>query len=141
MDIPEILERTAVIIRACHPVEIAVEVRGEPFRLPGKAVANLMLIAQEAATNAVRHGSARRVVLRCDFTPEAVTVEVQDDGTGFVPESIPAEAGHYGLANMRGRIEMLGGSLSIESQPGQGARITARVPLPVAATPNHSTSE
>lgn len=138
MHIPDILERTSAIIRACHPVEIEVEVEGKPVPLPGKAVANLMLIAQEAASNAVRHGRAHRIVLRCRFTREAVAVEVEDDGTGLDPGAIPAEAGHYGLVNMRGRIEALGGSLRIESQPGQGARITARVPLPLDASPEDS---
>jgi len=131
MHLPAILERTSAIIRACHPVEITVEVKGEPVSLPGKAVANLMLIAQEAASNAVRHGKARKMVLRCHFMPEEVTVEVEDDGAGFDPENLAVESGHYGLINMRERIQRLGGSLSIISQRGHGARVTARLRIPV----------
>lgn len=131
MDIPAILERTSAIIRACHPVEMIVEVHGEPKKLPGNAVANLMLIAQEAASNAVRHGKARRIILRCQFTSDAVTVEVEDDGIGFAASSASTEVAHYGLSNMRDRVGRLGGSLRIESQAGTGTRITARVPLPI----------
>jgi signal transduction histidine kinase len=129
MHIPDILERTSAIIRACHPVEIRVEVKGEPVKLPGKAVANLMLIVQEAASNAVRHGKAQRLVLKCQFTAEAVVVEVEDDGSGFDTASASADLSHYGLVNMRERIERLGGSLQVVSQLGQGTRITARMPM------------
>ena len=130
MDIPAILERTSAIIRACHPVEMQVEVLGDPVKLPGQVVANLMLITQEAATNAVRHGKARRIILRCQFKAESVTVEVEDNGTGFDPEAITAAGSHYGLPNMRERIQRLGGSLQITSQVGEGTRITAHIPLP-----------
>jgi signal transduction histidine kinase len=137
MDIPDILERTAAIIRTCHPVEVEVQVVGPPAKLPGKAVANLMLIVQEAASNAVRHGKALRIVLRCQFKADAVTMDVQDDGTGFDPAKGPTDPNHFGLHNMRERIGQLGGSLQIESRPGQGSRITAGLPLPL---PLHETS-
>lgn len=131
MDIPHIIERTAAIIRACHPVEVQVEVEGPPVKLPGKAVAHLMLIMQEAASNAVRHGRARRIVLHCQFEPEAVTVAVRDDGTGFDPTTSSTGPHHFGLHNMRERIAQLGGSLHIDSRPGMGTCITAGLPLPI----------
>ncbi|MCX6853457.1 MAG: sensor histidine kinase [Verrucomicrobia bacterium] len=131
MHIPDILERTSAIIRACHPVEVRVEVQGTPVMLPGNAVANLMLIVQEAASNAVRHGKAQNIVLHCQFTEAAVMVEVADDGSGFDPETIPTDANQYGMPNMHERIDRLHGTLTITSQPGQGTRITARMPLPI----------
>ncbi len=135
MDIPAILERTSAIIRACHPVEMHVEVLGDPVKLPGQVVANLMLITQEAATNAVRHGKARRIILRCQFKAESVTVEAEDNGTGFDPEATAAAGSHYGLLNMRERIQRLGGRLQITSQVGEGTRITAHIPLPSPLCP------
>ena len=135
MDIPVILERTSAIISACHPVKIRVEVLGEPVKLPGNAVANLMLITQEAATNAARHGKASTITLRCQFAPQSVTVEIEDDGIGFDPTAASITSQHYGLASMRERIARLGGTLEVHSGLGKGTRIVARLGLPLAELP------
>jgi signal transduction histidine kinase len=134
MDIPAILERTSAIIRACHPVETRVVVQGSPVALPGKVVANLMLIVQEAASNAVRHGKARKIILRCDFAPEAVTVTVEDDGRGFDGDDVAASGEHFGLHNMRERASQIGGTLRIEGDCDRGTLIIASLPLPVPAS-------
>ncbi|MGL4400144.1 MAG: ATP-binding protein [Luteolibacter sp.] len=133
MDIPTILERTSALIRTCHSVDTRVEVEGESVRLPGNVVANLMLVTQEAATNAVRHGKASLIVLRCHFRSDSLTVEVRDNGIGFDPDRSPS-VHQYGLSSMRERMERLGGSLQIESTPQEGARIRATLPLPVPRT-------
>jgi signal transduction histidine kinase len=57
-------------------------------------------------------------------------VAVEDDGRGFEPGT-PALTGHFGLATMRERIELVGGQLRVESAPGQGTRIIANLPAPV----------
>ncbi|MYS70333.1 sensor histidine kinase, partial [Streptomyces sp. SID5926] len=57
---------------------------------------------------------------------------VVDDGTGFDPDALPPpdpEAGGFGLAAMRARLDALGGTLSIESAPGHGTALAARLPL------------
>ena len=134
MDLPAVLEQTSAIIRACHPVQTQVEVKGETVRLPGKAVASLMLIVQEAARNAVLHGEARLITLGCHFASSCVTVEVHDDGRGFDCESVTTAPHRYGLHNMRGRMAQIGGSLQIQSEPGKGTRITASLPLPLLSS-------
>jgi signal transduction histidine kinase len=57
-----------------------------------------------------------------------VTAAVEDDGAGFDPEA--AAPGRLGLVCMRERVELLGGELSVESSPGSGTTVIARVPVP-----------
>lgn len=88
-------------------------------------------IVTEAMTNVVRHAAASRcaVALRC--TDGWLDVEVDDDGVGM---NEPHREG-IGLASMRERAAELGGSFTVASQPGLGARITARLPLPAHTPP------
>ncbi len=84
--------------------------------------------AQEALANVRRHASATAVVLRVSSvgTGEArqVSVHVEDDGVGFDP----ASAAGVGLAGLRDRAEEVGGAVDVVSSPGQGTRVTVRVP-------------
>ncbi len=85
----------------------------------------LLRIIQEALTNARRHSSARRVEVRLRINQGEVQAEVADDGQGFEPGVTP---GGVGLSVMRERVATLGGSLQIESRPGKGTQIVAKVP-------------
>jgi signal transduction histidine kinase len=84
--------------------------------------------AQEALANVRRHASATAVVLRVgrvDVGEAAqVSVHVEDDGVGFDPSSAPG----VGLAGLRDRAEEVGGTVDVVSAPGEGTRVTVRVP-------------
>nr|WP_246324485.1 sensor histidine kinase [Petropleomorpha daqingensis] len=80
--------------------------------------------AQEALSNVRRHAGASAVVLRLSTVGGAVSVHVEDDGVGFDPS---APAGH-GLAGLRSRVAEVGGELDVVSAPGEGTRVTVRVP-------------
>src|SRR5215216_2486177 len=95
--------------------------------LPPRVEAALYRICQEALTNVVRHAGAERVTVRLVATPERVRLAVEDDGQGFDASEVPAD--RHGLAGMRERAEMLGGTLEVRSSPGAGTRIEASVPL------------
>jgi signal transduction histidine kinase len=85
----------------------------------------LYRIVQEALTNGLKHsgsGSAHMEIVEADGH---VTVRVRDEGQGFDPSDRPAG---YGLLGMRERVELLGGTLEIESAPGAGTSLTARLP-------------
>jgi signal transduction histidine kinase len=89
---------------------------------PGNALAVLRIL-QEAITNAVKHGPARRITIRGAATAEGlVTITIENDGRAFVET-----AGGHGLANMRRRAQQLRGQLNIESI-GQGVRIALLLP-------------
>jgi two-component system, NarL family, sensor kinase len=95
--------------------------------LPPRVEVALYRVCQEALTNAARHARASRVTVRLVATPEAVRLVVMDDGDGFDPSS--ATDDRHGIVGMRERVEMLGGSLRIESSPEEGTRIEVAVPL------------
>ena len=89
-------------------------------------------IAQEALTNAARHAGAKNVSLSLRQLGERLRLEVADDGAGFDPAALasPQERGrHFGLVSLRERARLAGATLSIESLPGKGTRVTADFPL------------
>jgi signal transduction histidine kinase len=91
----------------------------------------LFRIAQEALANVRKHARAGRAWASIRHPQPAVLVlEIGDDGVGFDPERVPrGTASAFGLASMRERAEVLGGTFRVDSAPGAGTRITVRVPL------------
>ncbi len=83
-------------------------------------------IVQEALTNATKHGGARRAVVEIHEDGDTVHVEVRDDGAGFDPA---ADTGGFGVLGMRERVELLDGTLRIDSSPGAGATVRASFPI------------
>jgi len=91
----------------------------------------LFRVAQEALTNVVRHARATRVTIGIRETAGAIQMEISDDGRSFSVEKtlFAKNSKHLGLIGMRERIEMIGGSLAIESTPGQGTTVRAEIPF------------
>jgi signal transduction histidine kinase len=91
----------------------------------------LLRIAQEAVSNAVRHAQPRKVQIALGIETEFLQLSVTDDGCGMqeLPE-LYAQQG-FGLTNMRERAQAIGGEWQISSRPGAGTRIDVRVPLHV----------
>ena len=85
----------------------------------------LLRIVRELASNAVRHGHATAIQIAGCLDEGSLRFSVTDNGCGFAPASAPGMAqGHYGLQGIRERVRQLGGSFSISSEPGKGARMT-----------------
>ena len=127
----ESLETIATQTGHGHPEQIAVRVAGLANDVPQFVAGNLLLVAQEALHNAVHHADAQQieVVATGDAAAGSIDLTVRDDGRGFTPGSqLGPDQGHFGLSGMRERIERLGGSLSIDSQPGNGTTVRAVVP-------------
>ena len=95
--------------------------------LPAATSLALYRIAQEALTNARRHASADHVRLNLEMDDGQLVLRIEDDGSGF--DSSARELNRHGLAGIAHRIQMLGGQLTIDSKPGQGTCIEARVPI------------
>lgn len=113
-------------------VSVAVDERGSPAVLPPHLETGLFRVVQEAINNIARHSAATTATIRLLWETDAVTIEVCDNGQGFEPARVrsdPAKARSVGLIGMRERIEMVQGTLRIESQPGAGAGILVRVPV------------
>ncbi len=108
--------------------EISLVVReGFPPQLPDLAEAELLRVLQEALVNARRHSDARRVEVVLSGTCRGVRVEVADDGVGFDTALVPVGVG---LSGMRERASALGGTLRVQSTPGQGTAVSVEVPVP-----------
>jgi signal transduction histidine kinase len=108
-------------------VDLSYEQGRRPTRLTAELEAALYRIVQEALTNIVKHGGAGRALVRLHEDETTIQLTVRDDGPGF---DTRAKTSGFGLVGMRERVELLGGTLWIESTPGQGT--TVAVTLPVA---------
>jgi signal transduction histidine kinase len=103
--------------------------------LSPEAETALYRVAQEAVRNVVRHAGASRLSVSLREDGGAAEVIVHDDGSGFVSDGADfVREGHFGIAGMRERVDMVGGHLEIVSQPGAGTTIRARIPTAAAST-------
>jgi signal transduction histidine kinase len=82
-------------------------------------------LVQEALTNVIKHAGATRVQIRVSEDDEHVDIVLRDDGSGFQPDGA---TGGFGLVGMRERVALVHGSLDIETAPGAGTTIRARIP-------------
>ncbi len=95
--------------------------------LPVRVEAGLYRIVQEALANVQRHAQAQRLSLSLTGLPDEILLVVEDDGQGFDPDHIPQ--GHYGLIGLNERVRLLGGTLRLQSSPGEGTRLEVAIPL------------
>ncbi|MEX0712645.1 MAG: ATP-binding protein [Pirellulales bacterium] len=102
-------------------------------RLPSPIETALYRVVQEGLTNVLKHAQARRVSLILRRSPDQVLAILEDDGRGFDADaaiSTRGPQGRLGLLGMRERVALVGGTLTIESTPGRGTTIFARIPSP-----------
>lgn len=126
--LPEAISQTVADLREGRQIEVQTE--GETRRLPGVIEHELLRVAQEAVTNAVKHGHAPHIEVALAFRPHEVQLRVTDDGEGFDPERDGTKPGHFGLIGMRERMKRLGGEFAIERRAEGGTTLSATVPLP-----------
>jgi signal transduction histidine kinase len=106
------------------PVPVDV-VASDVGRYPPSIEAAAYFACLEALQNAAKHSGASSIRVELHSYPEGLAFAVEDDGRGFDTASTPAGAG---LANLRDRIECVGGVLTSQSAPGEGTRIDAVLP-------------
>ncbi|MER5424937.1 sensor histidine kinase [Streptosporangium roseum] len=105
-------------------VDLHVEVTGDRVPLSPAIEVTLFRVAQEALTNVTKHADATRAGLTLSYTGPVVLLDIRDNGTGI---HHPNGEG-FGLSSMRQRVRGVGGSLEIESTPGEGTAVSATVP-------------
>jgi len=110
-------------VEARAGLQTKLEIEGDG-RLSPRLEAGLYWVVQEALNNALRHSAADKVIVSLRLRPEAVELEVIDNGVGFDPSA----RGGLGLRGMYERAEQLGGELSFYCKPGQGTRVRLEVP-------------
>jgi signal transduction histidine kinase len=105
-------------------------------RLPPLMETALFRAVQEAVSNIAKHANAEHVLIQCGFDGDVLSIEIEDDGNGFEVAAVkrPKDEGHgWGLLGITERVEALGGTVVIDTAPGQGARIVVTVPVPPEA--------
>ncbi|MEJ6012976.1 sensor histidine kinase [Corynebacterium sp. H127] len=120
------------IAESCSIPEVAVTLEGAVQPLPMRVEATLLRIAQGAMGNVAKHSQATRAKLTLTYEPDEVRLDVVDHGVGFVPADVaarPAGLGHIGLDAMRSRAKEVGGTLSVESEPGLGTAVSVAIPI------------
>ncbi|WP_214323333.1 sensor histidine kinase [Nonomuraea sediminis] len=123
--LPEAITRMARTWGETADVALTVEVTGTPVALAPDLEVTLFRVAQEALANVAKHAGAARAGVTLSYEDSAVLLDVRDDGRGFDPES-PREG--FGLDGMRQRVHGVGGTLEVESEPGQGTAVAVSVP-------------
>jgi len=105
-----------------------VSVEGDEQLVPQGTRNQLFLILREGIRNAVSHSEAGKITVAVEIAPERILGSVEDDGRGFDPQEVATHPGG-GLESMRERAALAGGSLRLESVPGDGTRIEVTIPL------------
>jgi signal transduction histidine kinase len=128
--LPQALGRVVAGFTAETDVAATLEVRGTVHAASPAVEVVALRVVQEALANARKHARAGHAAVAIEYAPEAVTVEIRDDGVGFDAKT-PTSG--FGLASMRSRVLESGGRLDLTSKPGAGT--TVRATLPTGAQP------
>ena len=121
---------TAALDSLCRQMSaslaVPVQLSAAEFKLSAEAELVVYRFVQEALTNIGKYASASRVEVNLAVVGSRATVEVHDDGVGFVPQD--SYAGHHGLSGMQFRAESIGGTMRVSSQPDHGTRVRIEFP-------------
>lgn len=128
LSLPDALRALADRVRRETGIAVTVRVDGDPAPAPAAAAA-LLRVAQTALANILEHAHATTAVLTLSSVDDDVTLDVYDDGVGFDTAARPRAADRGdGLRLARDRLTHLGGTLTVESDPGRGTVLAALVP-------------
>ncbi|WP_329376219.1 sensor histidine kinase [Streptomyces sp. NBC_01351] len=117
---------------------VTLDLSGDEHGHRAEALTALYRAAQEGLTNARRHAGATKVRLSARYGEHEARLVVADDGSGFRADARTGDAGDasgFGLRAMRERLALLGGRVEVDTGPGRGTTVTARVPRVPAPTP------
>jgi signal transduction histidine kinase len=114
--------------RKQHParVDLRIQDGAQGISVEGQEV--IYRVAQESLQNVLKHSGSSRVKLLLRSADMSIRLSIQDDGTGFSPSTAAAKPMSFGLAGMRDRAALLGGTLEVSSAPGKGAKILLEIP-------------
>lgn len=126
--LPDALRRTCKQLAAQSSVEVRVQVHGTPVVLRAEVETALLRTVRGALANVLEHAAASTAVVTLTYQPDAVVLDVVDDGRGFTSAQRSPDRGH-GLPGIRKRLEQLGGTLVVESETGEGVALAASIPL------------
>ena len=123
------------VIRAvrAHERRTGSHVQLDVAQLPEQAALPVKItvyrVIQESLNNAFRHAGGANQQIRAFMDGDVLALEISDEGPGFVIQPAATFNGHLGLTGMRERVESLGGTFSVKSEPGKGTQVSARLAL------------
>jgi signal transduction histidine kinase len=126
------LKQLAARLGKMHPAGVRVQISKGCGEIAPAAEQVIYRVAQESLHNILKHSQATRVNLLLDSTDKNIRLTVRDNGAGFRTDWALAKPMSFGLAGMRERAELLGGSLEVTSAPGRGATVTLDLPREAA---------
>lgn len=121
------LRKHAAALQSRDGLAVELRLEGER-RLSGDRERRLFRIVQEALNNIAKHAQTDRAVVTLTMDNGRVSLLIEDEGTGFDPTAVEPDQATMGLASMRERTEMMGGTFEVESRPGEGTRIRVEIP-------------
>lgn len=125
------LEWLAADVAKYSGIKIEVKVLGKERRLPVELELVLFRIAQEALRNVWKHSQASEAEIIVEFSEAATKITISDNGKGFYPPQQVgnlARDGKLGMVGMHERAQLIGGKLTVRSEPGKGTSITIELP-------------
>jgi len=125
--------------KTCHAA-VRLRIRGAASAVAMEAQEVIYRVAQESLQNIAKHAHASEVHVSLEATDKNIRLSVRDNGAGFAVEAASGRPMSFGLAGMRARAELLGGTLAVRSAPGNGASVTLRLPAPVTVASNAQNS-
>jgi signal transduction histidine kinase len=127
--LPDAIERTAVRWQEETGIPLTMTTTGDPIPLHPDIEVTLLRATQEALANIRKHAQATAVQLTLSYIDDVVVLDVQDNGVAFAGAAASPLSGGYGLQAMRERAEQCGGSVSVESEPGEGTTVVVSIPI------------
>ncbi len=127
-DLASRLSKMAAQMGGAGQPKITLLVRGTYRPLPARTEDELLRIAQESVTNAIRHAQASEITIELAFDPQLLRMTISDNGRGFSPTGdTTGISGHFGLKGMRERASGIDAKLKLDTAPGAGTRVSLEV--------------
>jgi signal transduction histidine kinase len=127
--LPDAIERTAIRWQEETGIPLTTTITGDPIPLHPDIEVTLLRATQEALANIRKHAQATAVQITLSYIDDVVVLDVQDNGVAFAGAAASPLSGGYGLQAMRERAEQCGGSVTLESEPGEGTTVVVSIPI------------
>jgi len=132
LGLPAALRWYAGVVQERTGLKIMVDIEGDELFISSAMKIAIFRIVQEALNNIIKHAQANNVYIKLAFQPQHVVVSVRDDGVGFNFDMVRMSRSRrpsLGLAGMQERAALVRGEVSIQSSPGQGTLVEAKLPI------------
>ena len=140
-----VTKELAILVRNAsnYQLDVSLQIDGDETKLSHQSLITLYRAAQEGLTNIQKHAQASQASIRVQFNDRTASLTIRDDGRGFDPATLDQlkNKGHYGLAGVRERLELIHGSFNLESNPDDGTTLMITVPKDPIALITATTSE